>query len=60
MKVSAIRFLRRHARAVAVIPDRMSAFERPLQELFKSVGIFVLAQSVLEIFQLYRGSVFAP
>ena len=54
MKVSAIRFLRRHARAVEVIPDRMGAFERPLQELFKSVGIFVLAQSVPEIFQLYR------
>ena len=54
MKVSAVRFLRRHSRTVADIPDLMSAFERPLQELFKSVGIFVLAQSVPEIFELYR------
>ena len=47
-------FLRCCACLVRNTSDRISSSSRILQEDFKTGGIFVLAQSVPEIFQLYR------
>ena len=59
-KRQSARFLRRHRRPVAISPDYMSVKYAIFQELFRAVGIFVLALSVPEIAQHNNQTVFWP
>ena len=59
-KRQSARFLRRHGRPVAISPDYMSVKYAIFQELFRAVGIFVLALSVPEIAQHNNQTVFGP